>query len=162
MANAADAAIKGVEYEVRVLPTEWLTLFAAGSFLDTEYKDYIDPLRGIDYSGNQLQRTPDFQYTIGADIDLRLTDSLDFVAALNYSYQDQMFWGPDNHNEEPGYGLLNGRIGVASADGRWTATIWGKNMSDELYRVSIIPFAGDEVSVFGAPQTYGVRFSARY
>ena len=162
VANAADAAIKGVEYEVRVLPTEWLTLFAAGSFLDTEYKDYIDPLRGIDYSGNQLQRTPDFQYTIGADIDHRLTDSLNFIAALNYSYQDQMFWGPDNHNEEPGYGLLNGRIGIAAADGRWTATIWGKNISDELYRVSIIPFAGDEVSLYGAPETYGVRFSARY
>lgn len=162
VANAADASIKGIEYEVRVLPTEWLTLFAAGSFLDTEYKDYIDPLRGLDYSGNKLQRTPDYQFTLGADVEHRLTDSLNFVAALNYSYQDQFFWGPDNTNVEDGYGLLNGRIGVAAVDGSWTLSLWGKNMNDELYRVSIIPFVGDEVSVFGTPQTYGVRLSARY
>lgn len=162
VANAADATIKGLEYEVRVLPTNWLTLFAAGSFLETEYKDYIDPLRNIDYSGNKLQRTPDYQFTIGADIDHRLTDNLNFIAALNYSYQDQIFWGPDNRNIEGGYGLLNGRLGIAAADGRWTFSLWGKNMTDELYRVSIIPFVGDEVSVFGTPQTYGVRLSARY
>lgn len=161
VANAADAVIQGFEFEVSGKPTDWLNLFASGSLLDTEYKDYIDPLRGIDYSGNELQRTPEYQFAVGGNVRQPLNDAIDFVAALNYSYQDQMFWGPDNTNFEDGYGILNGRIGVEAADGKWKLSLWGKNMADELYRVSIIPFVGDEVSVFGAPQTYGVRLSVR-
>lgn len=161
VANAADAVIQGFEFEVTGQATDWLTLFASGSLLDAEYKDYIDPLRNIDYSGNKLQRTPEYQFSAGGNVRHPLTNSLDFVAALNYSYQDAMFWGPDNTNVEDGYGILNGRIGVEAADGRWKLNLWGKNMTDELYRVSIIPFVGDEVSVFGTPQTYGVRLSVR-
>lgn len=162
VANAADAVIEGLEFEVRGMPTDWLTLFASGSLLNAEYKDYIDPLRGLDYSDNQIQRTPDYQFTVGADLRHGLTDGLDLIANLNYSYQDQMFWGPDNTNFEDGYGILNGRIGIGAADGQWTVSLWGKNLDDELYRTSIIPFAGDEVSVFGAPRTYGVRVSGRF
>src|SRR5690606_15450402 len=148
VANAADAVIQGVEFEVRGAPTDWLTLFASGSLLDAEYKDYIDPLRSIDYSGNQIQRTPDYQYTVGADIRHPLTDALELIGGVSYSYQDQMFWGPENANREDGYGLLNARLGVGAPDGRWTVSLWGKNLNDELYRTSIIPFVGDEVSVF--------------
>ncbi|HRO02614.1 MAG TPA: TonB-dependent receptor, partial [Terricaulis sp.] len=159
VANAADAVIQGIEFEVRGAPTDWLTLFASGSLLDAEYKDYIDPLRGLDYSGNQIQRTPDYQYTIGADVRHGLTDALDLIGGVSYSYQDQMLWGQENRNIEDGYGLLNARIGVGASDGRWTVSLWGKNLNNELYRTSIIPFVGDEVSVYGAPRTYGVRLT---
>ena len=40
--------------------------------------------------------------------------------------------------------------------------IWGKNLTDELYRVNIISFFGEEVSQFGAPVTYGVDFSYKF
>lgn len=162
VANAADAVIQGVEFEVRGMPTDWLTLFASGSLLDAEYKDYIDPLRGIDYSGNQIQRTPDYQFNVGADVRHGITPALDLIGGVSYSYQDQMFWGPDNTNFEDGYGILNARIGVGATDGQWTVSLWGKNLNDELYRTSIIPFAGDEVSLFGAPRTYGVRVTGRF
>ena len=161
VANAADAVIQGVEFEVRGMPTDWLTVFASGSLLNAEYKDYIDPLRGIDYSGNQIQRTPDYQYAVGADVRHSLSPELDLVGGVSYTYQDQMFWGPDNLGREDGYGLLNARIGIADPDGDWTVSLWTKNLTNELYRTSIIPFAGDEVSLFGAPQTFGIRFTGR-
>jgi iron complex outermembrane receptor protein len=40
--------------------------------------------------------------------------------------------------------------------------VWGKNLTDELYRVNIIPFFGDEVSQFGPPRTYGIDLTLRY
>jgi len=161
VANAADAVIQGLEFEVRAMPTDWLTVFASGSLLNAEYKDYIDPLRGIDYSGNQIQRTPDYQYAVGADIRQGLSPELDLVGGFSYTYQDQMFWGPDNLGREDGYGLLNARIGIADPDGDWTVSLWTRNLTNELYRTSIIPFAGDEVSLYGAPQTFGIRFTGR-
>lgn len=162
VANAADALIQGAEFEVKGRVTPWLTLSASGSLIDAQYNEYTDPLRGISYDGHRIQRTPEFQYALGADVDLPINDKLNFIAAANYSYQDQMYWGPENTNSEDAYGQLNGRIGVASADGRWSLTVWGRNITDELYRISVIPFAGDEVSLFGAPRTYGIRLGVRY
>lgn len=162
VANAADAVISGFEFEVQANPVDWLTLFASGSLIDAEYKDYIDPLRGIDYSGNQMQRTPRYQYAVGADVRHPIGDNLELLANVNYSYQDQMYWGPNELNFEPGYGLVNARVGIGADDGRWTLSLWGRNLTDELYRVSIIPFVGDEVSVYGAPRTYGVRLTGRF
>ncbi len=39
---------------------------------------------------------------------------------------------------------------------------WGKNLTDELYRVNIIPYSGEEISQFGAPRTYGIDLTLRY
>ena len=162
VANAADAVIQGLEFEVKARATHWLTLSASGSLIDAEYEEYIDPLRGTDYSGHRIQRTPEYQYSVGADVNLPINDKLNFIASGNYAYQDMMFWGPESTNREAGYGQMNGRIGVASEDGRWSLTVWGRNMGDTLYRTSVIPFVGDEVSLFGAPKTYGVRLAVRY
>lgn len=162
VANAADALIQGVEFEVKARATHWLTLSASGSLIDAEYREYTDPLRGTSYDGNRIQRTPEYQFTLGGDVDLPITDKLNFIASANYTYQDQMYWGPENTNRESGYGILNGRMGVTSVDGRWSLTVWGRNMNNELYRTSVIPFAGDEVSLFGAPKTYGLRLAVRY
>ena len=162
VANAANAVIQGLELEFKVRATHWLTLSASGSYIDATYKDYIDPLRGVNYGGNRIQRTPEYQYSLSADIDYPIHEKFNFIASANYSHQDTMFWGPENTNREPSYGMMNGRIGVAAPDGRWSLTVWGRNFTDELYRTSVIPFAGDEVSLFGAPKTYGLRLAVRY
>ncbi|PLS69823.1 TonB-dependent receptor, partial [Salmonella enterica] len=69
---------------------------------------------------------------------------------------------PDNTNFEPGYGLLDARIGLGRADERWAVTLWAKNLTNKLYRTSVIPFLGDEASLYGAPRTYGVRLSGKF
>ncbi|HQP20462.1 MAG TPA: hypothetical protein PLG07_09110 [Phenylobacterium sp.] len=40
--------------------------------------------------------------------------------------------------------------------------MWGKNITDELYRTNIIAFFQEEMSSFGAPRTVGVEFSAAF
>jgi iron complex outermembrane receptor protein len=157
VANAADAVIKGIEVEFEAALHETVTLFASGSYVDAEYKDYIDPLRGFDYSGNQIQRAPKEQFNIGFDLRAPLTGGLVLLGNVSYSYQSKMYFGPDESNFEPGYGTVDARVGFGAADGKWSVVIWGRNLTDELYRTSIIPFFGDEHSVFAAPRTYGVK-----
>ncbi|WP_411820886.1 TonB-dependent receptor [Hyphococcus formosus] len=162
VANAADATIKGVEAEFQGKPHDYITIFASGSYLDAEYKNYIDPLRGIDYSGNQIQRTPEYQFNVGGNFEMPISNNVNFVANADYGYQAKMFYGPANTNLEPGYGLLDLRAGIAAPDGSWSLQFYGRNMTDKLYRVSIIPFAGDEFSAFGAPRTYGIKFATSF
>jgi iron complex outermembrane receptor protein len=40
--------------------------------------------------------------------------------------------------------------------------VYGKNVSDKLYRVNAIAFFGEEVSQFGAPRTYGIDLSWKF
>ena len=44
----------------------------------------------------------------------------------------------------------------------WTVSLWGKNLDDELYRVNIIHFFGEEVSQFGNPRTYGLDLTWKF
>ncbi len=157
--NAGGARIQGLEVEITALATESLTLRASGSLLDPEYTDY-DDLAGHVYDGNTMQRTPKFKYNLGLDYAMTVgqwTDGL--VAQLNYTYQDKLYWGPDNVSYEPGYGLLDASLRLQPANANWALTLWGKNLTDELYSQLGLPFLGDLVEVWGPPRTYGVDFT---
>ncbi|MFC3052599.1 TonB-dependent receptor [Kordiimonas pumila] len=157
--NAADAKIKGIETELQFVATDFLYIWAAGTILDTEYKDFIDS-NGLVNTGNKLQRTPNYQFNIGAEV---TTDFMDMPDALqiraNYSQQGKLYWLPDNFQYEDSYGLLDARITLHPADSNWSFSIWGKNLTDKLYRTNIIAFLGDEVSTLGTPRTYGIELS---
>jgi iron complex outermembrane receptor protein len=154
--NASDARIKGLEVEFQWAATDALLLFASGSMLDHEYKDFVEN-SGVDSSGNKLQRTPDNQFSIGFDWTFgsgNMTDS--FLLNMNYYWQDKLFWQPSNMNWEDSYGLWNARFSYAPPTKIWSLSAWVKNGSDKLYRTNIIPFFGEEVGQYGAPRTYGV------
>ncbi len=167
--NAASAEIKGVEAEFAFAATERLRLSLAGSYVDATYKDFIEsainPTTGqpLNSSGNRLQRTPETQLTGGIDLTLpvaQLGDALNF--RVNYTWQSDMFWATDNIAKEDAYGLLDVRVALSPPSSPWAVALWGKNVTDELYRVNIISFFGEEVSQFAAPRTYGVDFSWKF
>ncbi|MBB6229404.1 iron complex outermembrane receptor protein [Polymorphobacter multimanifer] len=160
--NAADAKIKGVEIEATVALTRWLTLNGSYSVLDTEYVDFIDSL-GRDSSGNFLQRTPKWQYSVGANVNTDFFGWKDGLAAnVSYNRQGKLFWAPDNIQFENPYGQLNARVSLTPNEGRFTMSVWGRNLTDTVYRTNIIAFFGDEVSRLGAPVTWGVEAGFRF
>ncbi len=155
--NAASAEIKGVEAEFQFAATEALRLSLAGSYVDATYEDFIesaiDPTTGqpLNSSGNRLQRTPETQLTGGIDYTMavgQLGEALNF--RVNYTWQGDMFWATDNIAKEDAYGLLDVRVALSPPSSPWAVALWGKNVTDELYRVNIISFFGEEVSQFGA------------
>jgi iron complex outermembrane receptor protein len=164
--NAASAEIKGIEAEFLLIPIDNLRLSLAGSYVDATYEDFIesaiDPTTGLrlDSSGNDLQRTPDTQITGGFDYTMNVGswgEALNF--RVSYTWQSEMAWATDNIAKEDSYGLIDARIGLAPEGEPWEVALWGKNLDDELYRVNIISFFGEEVSQFGAPRTYGIDFT---
>jgi iron complex outermembrane receptor protein len=152
--NASDADITGVEVEFTFAVTEGLLINISGTALDLEYVDFVQAT-GVDSSGNVLQRAPESMY--GAYLDWSIGPDLNLF--VNYAYQGELYWEPLNVNVEDSYGLLDARLTFAPESASWAVSVWGKNVTDELYRVNIIPFFGEEISQFGPPATYGVDFS---
>jgi iron complex outermembrane recepter protein len=167
--NAASAEIKGLEAELQFAATDGLRLSLAGSYVDAKYKDFlesaINPSTGqrLDSSGNRLQRTPETQVSAGIDFTTGFgawDRALNF--RVNYSWQSELYWATDNIAKEGSYGLVDARIGLSPQGAPWEVALWGKNLADELFRVNVISFFGEEVSQFGAPRTYGVDFSWKF
>ncbi|TNE66145.1 MAG: TonB-dependent receptor [Alphaproteobacteria bacterium] len=157
--NAADASIRGLETEFQFAATDFLYFWAAATFLDTEYKDFVDS-NGLDNSGKKLQRTPSHQFNIGGEATFDFMDMPDALSMrVNYSYQGKLYWLPDNFQYEDGYGLLDARITLDPADKNWSFSVYGKNLANTLYRTNIVAFLGDEVSTLGTPRTYGFEVS---
>jgi iron complex outermembrane receptor protein len=152
--NASDADITGLEVEFTFAITEALLINISGTALNLEYVDFVQA-SGADSSGNVLQRAPESMY--GAYLDWNLGPDLNLF--VNYAWQGELFWEPLNINVEDSYGLVDARLSYAPESASWAVSVWGKNLTDELYRVNVIPFFGEEISQFGPPQTYGVDFS---
>jgi iron complex outermembrane recepter protein len=164
--NAASAEIMGIESEFQFAIARNARVFVSGSYVDTEYVDFlesaINPSTGqrLDSSGNRLQRTPETQISGGFDLTASIGGWQDALnVRVSYSWQSDLFWATDNIAEEDPYGLLDARIAIGPPNASWQVAFWGKNLTDELYRVNIIPFFGEEASQFGTPRTYGVDLS---
>ncbi len=160
--NASSASIKGIEGEIQLAPVNWFKAWATGNVLDAKYNVFVDT-NGVNNTGHFLQRTPKWQGSIGAEAttDLGSWDRA-LSARVSYRYQGKMFWSPDNLTSEKGYGLLDGRIALKLPNRDWTIAVYGRNITNKLYRTNIISFFGDQMSSFAPPRTYGVEVSAAF
>ena len=93
------------------------------------------------------------------------------LAYLDARYVDDQLTGSDLRPSklQPSYTLVNGRIGLATADERWAVELWARNLTDEEYvQVAFdAPLqqgtAGPTQGAFlGDPRTYGITLRARY
>lgn len=159
--NAASARIEGIELELQLRPVQALQLWLSGSYLNSEYRDFIDSA-GNDLSGNRLARTPEFRLTGGADYTMPINSDLSLDARVEYQWQDEMPWLVENTVFEDSYGLLDARLALQAGEQQWEVALYGKNLTDELYRLDAIPFLGDVFSRFGAPRSYGVQFTKSF
>ncbi len=161
--NAGEATSRGIELEVIALPIADLELSATYAYLDATYDKFVTG--GLDFSGNNLTRSPKNSYTLSADYGFSLGDSADVSLRMDYLYQDKFFRESSNVDLTTidSYGLLNARMSVATMNGNWELSLWGKNLTDEEYdvfRSNLSDFASPTASaVKGAPRTYGVTFT---
>jgi hypothetical protein len=91
-------------------------------------------------------------------------------------------WGFDQRYELPDYALVNGRVRYTSASGSWELTVFGSNLTDEVYGSyaarlggafwdSANPVAGGGIAApprsalsvtRGRPREYGVTFQYNF
>jgi outer membrane receptor protein involved in Fe transport len=59
------------------------------------------------------------------------------------------------------YSIFGARAGVSSHDGRWSASIWGKNVFNKYYWYNVQVGYDSVWRLNGMPATYGVTLSYR-
>jgi len=70
--------------------------------------------------------------------------------------------GRDRPLDVDPYATLDLRVGLRSADGRWSATIWGTNVTNTRYSHSTLKLTDTIVRYSARPATYGVLLAFKH
>jgi len=157
--NAARARIRGVEAELTAAPLKGLTLTAAYGHLAPKYLD-VGRVRGLT-RGSQFQRTPgdSFSGSVNYKVWFR-SGSLELHGDYSYRSKEQ-FQILAAINDQKGYGLLGARVTFRARGDRWSAALFGTNLTDKRYRTAgrgtLIEQAGFAYSSIGMPRQLGIQ-----
>lgn len=113
---------------------------------------------GTDLDGNTCRRTPEHAFGLTADLQQPISERLVLIAGGDFQYTGENFFDNPNtpilkFDDET---LLDLRIGLREADGKWELTAWGKNVTDELNYTSKLMLFGTVYGTYTPPRTYGV------
>ncbi|HWW58175.1 MAG TPA: TonB-dependent receptor [Sphingopyxis sp.] len=163
--NIPRSRILGGEAELTVRATDMLTLRAGVGLLDTKIKRGI--VSGVDVRGNNLSNAPKFTFTGGVDATVMDGSSgkLSLHGDINYSSSQYFEVLNIPRLRQDSYVLLAGHIDWESADGRWNASVWGKNLTNKFYftsRVDLLAGFGFDYNHVGTPRTYGVTVGVKF
>lgn len=160
--NIGDATNIGLELDLQAAPTERLRLAFGVGYLDAKI---VDPfIVEVKQDGRPAQ-SPKLNVNGRARYTLVETAAANWFVQGDFKYQSSTYFDiyETPFLEEQPYWLWNGSVGVESADEKWRASLWGRNLADEQYRAG--GFTGGvagPISLYGAPRTYGVSFSYNF
>lgn len=159
LGNIPRSRIMGGEVELTARPTEHLTFRGGLGLLDTKIEKGI--VSGVDVSGNELANAPAATLSTGVDATVMDGDKGKLSLHGDLSYSSSQFFEVLNISrlKQDGYALVSAHIDWESSDGRWNASVWGKNLTDEFYfasRIDLLTGFGLDYNHVGAPRTYGV------
>jgi iron complex outermembrane receptor protein len=170
--NAASSKIQGVELESRLRFTETFSSTLQVGYIDAEFDDFVtfDPVTGS--RGNladqrAFQNTPEYVGSISFTWKRSLGShgALSFIPSASYRDQYRMFETAAPLLDQDSYTLVDASVVWSSPDEHFTMGVYGRNLTDEEYRVGGYNFPGATFGnsingFYGPPRTY--MLSARY
>ena len=166
--NVGDARIYGVESNVDLKVTENWSLQAATSYTDSHL--ISSPYRTFAANvGERLPYVPYFSWSWNLRYGHPLTDALRGYAQIDMSHKGDM-WN-DLHVAgahgiprilQPDYSILNLRLGLSPAGGRWLAELYVTNLADKNAIVFSNTGNFDLRQTTNEPRVYGMRLNYRF
>lgn len=160
--NAGKATIKGYETSLNWRVFAGARLAASYGYTDATF-DVFEPEPGEDYAGNRLSRTPKHKFAITPSYEATLPGGGSLLFATDYRYESMIY--DDNANEgperRPATHFVDGRIVFTDASGKWSVSLWGKNLTNEVTRTFQGVFLGANFGAYNPPRTVGATVTWR-
>jgi iron complex outermembrane receptor protein len=164
LANAANAAIYGAEFEMIARPVDRLNITLNLGLLDTEIKDFVSA--GADYSGNRMPLSPKVNFSGVVNYEIPLSSGIALAIQPSFSYRGSHFFSTDNNPllKQDGYWLLGGRVAVKDEGGRWEAAVFARNLTRKKYINFAVDLAdfGFVEQFQGQPRMFGIELRGKY
>ena len=127
--------IFGVEFEGSAELADGLTAYLGVSFTDAEIKQYsVNPA----LVGNTAPYIASNTINAGFQYRTDITSALGLFIRSDFENRGRQFWDPENSTDRSAIQLVNARIGIEDLNGRWSFTVSGTNIFDEVYNSEFV------------------------
>jgi iron complex outermembrane receptor protein len=153
--NAARATVDGVELETVIRPTAQLRIDANGSWLNARFNQFVtadaarptgpgcttDPITlscTFNLVGHQLPNAPHYTASLGVFYDLPVPSGT-VTPGLRYDWKDKIYFSEFNIpiSSQGAAGKLDLFVNYKSTGGRWTASLFALNVTDEEIKSNV-------------------------
>lgn len=173
--NAGKARSYGLEAEATFKASERLSMNASIALLDARFTGPLATRQADGFTLDRLPDAPKFTASGSFTYKVPISDSLFVAFVPEVIYRGSSFLSFNNAlaakdsagNDQPGlnrqggYVLVNATLSLdAGEDGRWSAGVWAKNLTNTRYKARVFDLSGGPVGqvfqALGAPRTLGV------
>lgn len=143
--NAGAARMRGLEWDVLYRPLPGLDLTANFNYIDAvltqdQANNTYEEQGVLGKAGDRVPNTPKYAGAVAADYRWPLSAGLGGMLRLDANYVGTSYstfrTNDPTRTQMGNYTLVNGRVGVEDASGRWSAYLYVKNMFNKLAFVS--------------------------
>ncbi len=174
--NAAKAKNKGIELSTRAKVTDQFTVEANVTYLDATFTQF-NSINPVDTSPNPVPQNLAGNLLPGAskesaDLALAyqfpLANGGSITAHADALYASRIYFSEFNVQalSQGAVTKINAQLRYDSPSGKWYASLWGKNITNELVATSkIVTVALWGYPIYGSvapPATYGVEFGVKF
>jgi iron complex outermembrane recepter protein len=177
LTNAAKAKIRGYEMSAEGRLGGHLSFLLGFNYQPTaEYSNFpkaqvtipinTPPIVGqqvvpYDASGSRIIKAPDWTTNV------RLTYTADVMdgklaATVNSAYNSGYTWQAGDLTKVKGYNLINARLSWTNPGDRYTLSLWGTNLSNQIYSTYTSPNTRGNTQTFAQPRQVGVGASMKF
>jgi iron complex outermembrane receptor protein len=173
--NAGKSRIRGFEGDLAYRATDYLTLTAAGGYVDARYRDFTNCSGTLDCTGNRLINAPKWTASTTAELEAPLGSWGLLHGHAEYAYRGNFYAavyndkldaaiGPDAMLVRP-YHNVSASLGVAPKDDAWRATVFVDNLFNRANEAGRLLDGIIDVNTLSAnyypPRVVGVRFDVK-
>lgn len=163
--NIPKSRIYGAEADLTVRAADVFSFHAGLGLLATKILE--GSVSGTDVAGHKLSNAPSLSFNLGADLTVIDGGAGKLSLHPEMVYQTSQYFEVINipRLKQDGYALIGGHIDYETADGRWNASIWAKNLANKQYftsRVDLLAGWGFDYNHVGTPRTYGITVGMKF
>jgi iron complex outermembrane receptor protein len=167
--NAGEAEVYGIELEASAVPLNGLQLTAAAGWQQADYLEFITDVDGDgdneDASFLDLRNVPEWTLSASANYEFPPFDwgKVNIAADINYQSEFETSTLNADFTQGEARTLLGASIMLSDLDEQLRISFYGRNLLDEVYRVSGNSVAGlFNFTNYAPPRQFGVEFAAKY
>ena len=163
--NVKKVISSGVEVESFLTLGNGVFLTAGATYTDARYDDDLVPANAH-LADRRLTQSPLWQSSASLFVDREIPNTnFRWVLNLNWSHIGEVNTGSDLDPEKfrEAFDLFNAQVGIKTADGRYEAIVWGRNLGDKRLNTLVFDsvFQGGSWHTFvNPPRLYGLTLKA--
>lgn len=184
--NADDSKMQGGEIQLRALAADWLELSFGAAYIDSEYGNLVTSVAGTgtgspypdnapvfgstlaDLTGNRIPNTPELSINSSATVEWPVNDGWRFIGQLDFLWEDDI---PRDLRASPALFTeahidVDLRLALRSADDKWDAAFWVRNLTDEEYLTEAYEVLGFGFYIaagnYSYPRTFGLELTRSF